>query len=280
MPAGSPEQQFPVLRRALAGLAAAALLFVSDAATAQGFFDSFFRIFRAPYENYQPDIPRQPRIRQRPPRTPTVPKAPREQQASKPSAPPIAYCVRLCDGRYFPLPTEKGTASITPESRCSAMCPAVETRVFTGNEIERAASSDGKHYTALATAFLFRERTVDTCTCRSDGLPGLVSPDIRDDPTLRRGDIVITREGPVVFTGDGKPPHRSSQFVPAENYRGLPRSVRQTLSNIQVADEPPEDRPLITGRAVGSADDSAMTAADTRPIESDAGPAASSADGR
>src|SRR5262245_65332961 len=37
-----------------------------------------------------------------------------------------AYCVRLCDGRYFPL---QRSFSISPAEHCRAMCPTATTTV-------------------------------------------------------------------------------------------------------------------------------------------------------
>src|SRR4051812_28283493 len=44
-----------------------------------------------------------------------------------------AFCVRSCDGRYFPL-TARGSAS--PAQLCQAFCPASTTKVFFGSTVE------------------------------------------------------------------------------------------------------------------------------------------------
>src|SRR5882724_11054409 len=49
-----------------------------------------------------------------------------------------AFCVRSCDGRYFPL-TSRGNAS--PAQLCQAFCPASATRVFFGGTIDGASSA-------------------------------------------------------------------------------------------------------------------------------------------
>src|SRR4051794_33884610 len=41
-----------------------------------------------------------------------------------------AFCVRSCDGKYFPL-TMRGNA--TPVQMCQAFCPASATKVFYGS---------------------------------------------------------------------------------------------------------------------------------------------------
>src|SRR5215212_12209526 len=47
-----------------------------------------------------------------------------------------AFCVRSCDGRYFPL-TMRGGAS--PVQMCQAFCPASATKVFYGSHIDSAS---------------------------------------------------------------------------------------------------------------------------------------------
>jgi hypothetical protein len=68
------------------------------------------------------------------------------------------YCVRLCDGRYFPL--HRNAKPI-----CEALCPATKTEIFSGSEIAQATSADGSPYQKLANAFVYRERIVPGCTC-------------------------------------------------------------------------------------------------------------------
>jgi hypothetical protein len=153
----------------------------------------------------------------------------------------VSYCVRLCDGRYFPLPRNAGLQSMPVDKVCRAMCPAAETKIFSGTSINLAVSSDGKNYPSIKNAFLYRERMVDGCSCNAGGGSGTVATDVEQDPTLRRGDIVVTRDGPKIFTGDNRLPHKPSEFVPADSYKGLPKRVREELSEMRVAQEPGTD---------------------------------------
>src|ERR1700746_3848935 len=57
----------------------------------------------------------------------------------QPPSPPLvggssgpAFCVRSCDGKYFPL--MRATAS--PVQMCQAFCPASPTKVFFGSSID------------------------------------------------------------------------------------------------------------------------------------------------
>ena len=103
-----------------------------------------------------------------------------------------AFCVRLCDGRYFPLQPHP-TAS--PSQLCSAFCPATQTRIFRGNEIQTAVGQDGSRYQELKNAYLYRKQLVSGCTCNGKDSLGLVTLDASNDPTLQPGDTVATPDG-------------------------------------------------------------------------------------
>lgn len=49
------------------------------------------------------------------------------------------------------------------------------------------------------------------------------------DPTLRKGDIVVTRSGIVVFDGSGGAEHRPSDFTALGDTKRLPKAQQQTL---------------------------------------------------
>ena len=151
--------------------------------------------------------------------------------------PHVAYCVRTCDGRYFPLPAGSRGQGATPAKLCGAMCPAAQTRVYSGSSIEGAVANDGKRYKELKHAFLYRNKLVADCTCNGRDTAGVASLDAKDDPTLRPGDIVVTAEGPQVFAGSSRTPHESAAFVPVQQARGLQKSVRENLSQMRVAPE-------------------------------------------
>ncbi len=149
----------------------------------------------------------------------------------------VAYCVRLCDGRYFPMPTNAGAPHSSPDKICSALCPASATKVYTGGEIDEASAADGTSYSKLGNAFVYRERMVPDCTCTGKEIGGTVAIDIRSDPTLQPGDVVATKDGLRVFKGSKQPPYQTSDFIPAEDYKGLPAGVRRTLAELRVAPE-------------------------------------------
>lgn len=162
---------------------------------------------------------------------------PPEPPKPAPAAPAVAYCVRLCDGRFFPLPTSTGSANYSPEKTCNSLCPASATKIYGGNTIDDARGPDGAPYTKLDNAFAYRERVVDGCTCNGKDVIGTVSLDVYADPTLRPGDIVVTRDGPRVFTGKDEAEHRAADFIPPDDFKGLSSSVRKTLAEMRVAPE-------------------------------------------
>ncbi len=150
---------------------------------------------------------------------------------------PVAYCVRLCDGHYFPMPRNAGTPNSSPEKICSALCPASATKIYTGSEIDQASTADGTSYSKLGNAFVYRERLVPDCTCTGKEIGGTAAIDIHSDPTLRQGDVVATKDGLMVFTGSKEVPHQTGDFVLAENYKGLSAGMRRTLAEFRVAPE-------------------------------------------
>lgn len=120
--------------------------------------------------------------------------APEQQYGAAPSSSGntgryVAYCVRLCDGRFFPMQRHNNATSIT---LCNAFCPAAKTQVFNGTAIDHAAASNGTRYADLENAFVYRDKIVPGCTCNGKDAFGLAKIDVANDPTLRPGDIVAT----------------------------------------------------------------------------------------
>jgi hypothetical protein len=106
-----------------------------------------------------------------------------------------AFCVRTCDGRYFPV-TASDNASRA--ASCNNLCPASETKVFSGSSIDNATAENGKSYSDLPNAFRYRNELVSGCTCNGKDQVGLAPVKIEADPTLRKGDIVAGENGLLV----------------------------------------------------------------------------------
>lgn len=109
-----------------------------------------------------------------------------------------AFCVRTCDGRYFPISATEGQSKA---ASCNNFCPASETKVFYGSAIDNATTETGKQYSALPNAFKFRNELVAGCTCNGKDQIGLAPVKIENDPTLRKGDIVAGADGLMVNHG-------------------------------------------------------------------------------
>jgi hypothetical protein len=137
------------------------------------------------------------------------------------------YCVRLCDGRYFPLQRTGGAASV---EQCNSFCPAAKTKVYSGGTIDHAVARDGTRYSNLDTAFAYREKTVANCSCNGKDAYGLVTQSVKQDPTLRPGDIVATDSGFVTYNGG----RRNAEFTPVESQSGVSADVRAKLAETQI----------------------------------------------
>jgi hypothetical protein len=123
-----------------------------------------------------------------------------------------AYCVRTCDGRYFPITAGDGQSRA---ASCSSFCPAGETKVVYGSSIDHAATENGKPYSELPNAFRYLNELVAGCTCNGKDQLGLAPVKIEDDPTLRRGDIVAGANGLVVASRAADRRGASLNFHPA-----------------------------------------------------------------
>ena len=85
---------------------------------------------------------------------------------------------------------------------CAASCPGTEVAVFRGpaNAVEMAVDQRGRRYGDLPGAFSYRTALTPGCGCRRDGGYAELMRRILEDPTLRRGDIVVTQDGASVFS--------------------------------------------------------------------------------
>jgi hypothetical protein len=156
--------------------------------------------------------------------------APPPRQVASGSGP--AFCVRSCDGRYFPL-TARGSAS--PVQLCQAFCPASTTRVFFGSTIEGASSANGERYADSENAYGFRKALRADCTCNGRDPAGLAPVDLTLDTSLRPGDVIATTEGLVAYSGGKGGVNQTSEFTPVASYPGLTADVRARLGEMKVA---------------------------------------------
>ena len=106
-----------------------------------------------------------------------------------------AFCVRTCDGRYFPV---TGSDNASRAASCNSFCPASDTKVFSGSTIDDATAGNGASYSDLPNAYRYRNELVSGCTCNGKDQIGLAPVKIENDPTLRKGDIVAGEDGLLV----------------------------------------------------------------------------------
>lgn len=190
-------------------------LVLTPSAHAEDFFSALFGGFRmrpppqirAPFPN--DDMPRY--------------EAPRSRSSHGGGT---AYCVRGCDGRYFPA---QGNDSESKAQSCKSFCPASETSLVYGSNIDDAATENGKSYSDLPNAFRYRNELVAGCTCNGKDPVGLAQVKVEDDPTLRKGDIVAGAGG-LVVAGRNANDRRGV----AMNFSPLPESLRAKFRQVPV----------------------------------------------
>jgi hypothetical protein len=207
-------------------------------ASAQGFFDFFFNNQRrTPSSASSYADPNQG----------SNPYGERERQEPRiESGSSVSYCVRTCDGRYFPIQRSSGA---NPAQVCGSFCPAAKTKIFSGGAIEHATAQDGSRYKDLPNAFVYREKTVADCTCNGKDAYGLVTTEAANDPTLRTGDIVVTDKGFMAYSGGGR---RSAEFRPLDSYSGpVANDMKQRLSGARIVPRNATPIPVVESTSAG-----------------------------
>ena len=162
----------------------------------------------------------------------TNPFGPDQRPAQRSSSSGPAFCVRRCDGLYFPLAARGGAS---PAQMCQAFCPASPTTVFFGSHIENAMSNNGERYADSENAFVYRKAMRDDCSCNGRGPVGLAPVDLLLDSTLRVGDVIATTNGLVAYSGIKIGAGQSRDFTPIASYPGLTADVRARLGEMTVA---------------------------------------------
>ena len=136
-----------------------------------------------------------------------------------------AFCVRSCDGRYFPV---SGPDNQSRAASCNSFCPASNTELVYGSNIDHAATESGRPYSELPNAFRYRNELVADCTCNGKDQIGLAPVKIENDPTLRKGDLVAGANGLLVAGRSADRRGASLNFSPA------PKSVLARYGRVPV----------------------------------------------
>jgi hypothetical protein len=163
-----------------------------------------------------------------------------------------AFCVRGCDGKYFPLTRY----AASPAQMCQAFCPMAATKVFFGSTIEDATSASGERYSESANAFEFRKTLRPDCSCTGRGAGGLAAVDLSLDQSLRPGDVVATGTRLLAYTGRGG----TADFTPVATYPGLTSEVRSRLGEMKVTPSAAENTDMPSLPAVTAPPPQAMPA--------------------
>ncbi|GGK36950.1 DUF2865 domain-containing protein [Salinarimonas ramus] len=156
---------------------------------------------------------------------PTAPTTPEASTSSRRPARVAAgaagrtMCVRMCDGYYFPVGDLASSRDLPlHDLSCNAGCPGAPTKLFVlapGEEdISSARAADGMRYADVPMAYSYRTSTDATCSCQGPNQRVADRLDMRHDMTLRRGDIVVTNEGPLVYRGRDGQPEELADFRP------------------------------------------------------------------
>src|SRR5947209_11669599 len=128
-------------------------LALSPPARAEDFFSALFGGFRG---RPAPEI-RMPFSNDEMPRY----DAPRQRASYGGGA---AYCVRGCDGRYFPA---QGNDAESKAQSCKSFCPASETSLVYGSNIDEATTEAGRSYSDLPNAFRYRNEILAGRRCNA-----------------------------------------------------------------------------------------------------------------
>ena len=233
-----------VLVAALAGLMVAA---APAPAAAENLFDFFFNGARRP-------SPPPTASAYADPQTDPYAAKPADPAPRVETGPAVSYCVRLCDGHFFPIQR----SSATPVEICNSFCPAARTKIFSGSTIDHAVAHDGSRYAELANAFAYRKGVVPGCSCNGKDAFGLVTMKAAEDPTLRQGDVVATEDGFVAYSGSHK---KTAEFTPIKSAPGVPAEAKRQLAQTRIAPAPPSPpSPVAINSAASSRDGNARQA--------------------
>ena len=170
------------------------------------------------------------------------PPAPRPSASAGGASSGPAFCVRSCDGKYFPLMVRGGMSAA---QMCQAFCPATATKVYFGGNID-TASTGSERYADSANAFAYRKALKPDCTCNGRDPAGLAPVDLSLDGSLRAGDVVATASGLVAYSGARLGLNQTPDFTPVASFPGLTSDIRAKLGEMKVAP--------VTADTIGSED--------------------------
>ena len=137
--------------------------------------------------------------------------------------------MRLCDGYAFPIGRAGMGDEGAHEAACRLGCPGSEVALYSmprGAKDLSEATRGGAPYSALPTAFRYRDEYSRSCTCRAPGQTQSTAA-LLTDFTLRRGDLAMTRIGMRHFDGSSRFPIRENAFSDALRHIKDPKEARR-----------------------------------------------------
>lgn len=227
-------------RRTLAAFVTGAALFAvgfvalqADSAAATGGRPGFLAFLASAF-GARPVEPGPPQLVEVPiDPAPALKHAKRKPLAASPLASRRPVCVRLCDGFFFPLAGTGRAGPVDEQAACASQCPDASTALYFlpagSDKIEEAYSTSGERYMALATALRYRTKNDRACACRET--LARATP-YWQDPTLRKGDAVMTASGFMVYRGGPHAPFGAANFTRLAD-AAMPRGRRAELAAIE-----------------------------------------------
>ncbi|MBU3886858.1 MULTISPECIES: DUF2865 domain-containing protein [Methylosinus] len=176
-----------------------------------------------------------------------------------------SYCVRECDGYFFPVGLYSSSSDTASHQRaCGRLCPGARTTLYvmrggSDNIEEAVAARGGASYSRLMASLQRKsegkgEGEKDKeCSCHAGQSSESSIEAIYLDPTLRRGDAVMTAHGVEIFHGASRYPYSKNDFRPLARSPDLDEPVRRRLAAMERASKP--GRPSVERRAARPLDE-------------------------
>ncbi|MBG0811476.1 DUF2865 domain-containing protein [Methylosinus sp. H3A] len=159
-----------------------------------------------------------------------------------------SYCVRECDGYFFPVGLYSSASDTASHQRaCGRLCPGARTTLYVmrggSDKIEDAVAARGGGSYSRLMASLQRKGEGEKdkeCSCHAGQSNGGQSNEssieaIYLDPTLRRGDAVMTTRGVEIFHGASRYPYSKNDFRPLARSPDLDEPIRRRLAALERA---------------------------------------------
>ncbi len=140
------------------------------------------------------------------------------------SASSRAICVRLSDGYFFP--SGRGGNMAEKQASCNIQCPNMETRLFLypkgSDKIEDAKEANtGALYSAISAGFELTPLNKQAHGCHPITETASAASGMFNDPTLKRGDLIVTRKGIRMFKGRNHFPYDETDFAALQRAQGI-----------------------------------------------------------